>query len=75
MATIQFEEKTILGGEYWSLVGLDFAEDELAQLSLWVQEYKIISGDIGTPLPIINEKLAELRQEAEGQGHHLKYLE
>ena len=47
--------------------------DDLAQnVGLIIQEYLIISGDIGGPIETIREKLAQLRTELVESGHKVE---
>jgi len=71
MADIYFKNVVWAGGSYWQLAGVKNIEPEKrGTLSLEVQEYQVISGDISKDTV---KDLARLRQEMEQAGHKLHY--
>jgi len=73
MADIYFKDTVWVGGSYWQLAGVKNVEPEKrGALSLEVQEYLVISGDISKDTA---KDLARLRQEMEQAGHQLHYIQ
>jgi hypothetical protein len=75
MATIHFVRTEILSGEYWHLRKVDNWPEQRGLLELILQEYLVVSGEIGASMVTVNEALKKLRDELEEDGHTIVYHE
>lgn len=74
MADVYFKQTEIFSGSYWQVVGVrNVKPEERSRLSLLCQEYRVLSGDIGTSSKRVEPALTELRNEMKKFGHTLHY--
>lgn len=75
MADIYFKRTKTLAGEYWNLLGVkNVAPQERSGLTLVLQEYQVMAGDIGEPEQAALG-MAKLRDELKADGHILHMQE
>jgi hypothetical protein len=71
MATIHFKLARAIPEDYWSprKVTRAHKDENLSGLTLLIQEYQIVCGDIGSDTRTRRENLENLRKEMEQDGH------
>ena len=74
MADVYFRKVKTLAGTYWQLYRVDNVKPkERSGLSLTVQEYQAVCGDIGSPDKVVAAMLQNLRDEMQRDGHALHF--
>ena len=75
MADIYFQRTKVVSGEYWKLVGVkNVLPAERSGLSLALQEYQVMSGDIGEP-EMAARNMETLRNDLQAEGHRIHMQE
>ena len=75
MADIYFQKTKVVSGEYWKLVGVkNVLPAERSGLSLALQEYQVMSGDIGEP-EMAARNMETLRNDLQAEGHRIHMQE